>query len=107
MAAANKNSNLIMASVVTTLVFIALMTDFANASSLRAWNGPGCTNTWQQYGSCGRCININHFGGYQFNYNGQPARIYNQGGCRGGFTWLRRSARSCNPFGWRSIHIVC
>ncbi|OVA19907.1 Antimicrobial protein MiAMP1 [Macleaya cordata] len=106
MAAANKNSNL-LASVVMVLVFIALMSDFANASSLRAWNGPGCNNNWQQYGACGRCLNINYFGGYQFNYDGQSARVYNQGGCQGGFSWLRRSVRSCNPFGWRSIWIVC
>ncbi|OVA04680.1 Antimicrobial protein MiAMP1 [Macleaya cordata] len=103
MAAANKISSIL----IMALVFVALVTETANASSLTVWSGPGCNNRAERYSKCG-CSAIKQHGGYEFVYNGQTAALYNQGGCSGvAHTRFNAGARACSPFGWKSIFIQC
>ncbi|KAI3885575.1 hypothetical protein MKX03_009273 [Papaver bracteatum] len=108
MAAYNKNSSSNFVSIATmALVFVALVCDFANASSMIVWSGPGCNYRGQIISNCG-CSTINLNGGYSFIYNGQTGALYNEGGCRGpAHTRLNGDARMCSSFGWRNIFIQC
>ncbi|KAI3858955.1 hypothetical protein MKW98_028688 [Papaver atlanticum] len=92
MAAYNNNSSSNFVSTATrALVFVALVCDFANASSMTVWSGPGCNYRGQIIRNCG-CSTIN----------------LNGGGCRGpAHTRLNGDARMCSSFGWRSIFIQC
>ncbi|KAI3870160.1 hypothetical protein MKW92_045778, partial [Papaver armeniacum] len=70
------------ALLVLFLVFGAFVTDFARASTLKVWRGPGCTGPSEVYG-CG-CHSIRYHGGFSFDYTGQPGRFYRGYGCGGG-----------------------
>ncbi|RZC43408.1 hypothetical protein C5167_036358 [Papaver somniferum] len=108
MATYNKNPSSNFVSIaIMALVFVALVSDFANASSITVWSGPGCNSSGQIIRNCG-CSDINLRGGYSFIYNGQTAALYNEGGCRGvAHTRLNADARMCSGFGWKSIFIQC
>ncbi|KAI3987781.1 hypothetical protein MKX01_028515 [Papaver californicum] len=107
MAAYNKNSSSNFVSIAIMALVFALVSDFANASSMTVWSGPGCDNNGQIIRSCG-CSSINLRGGYSFIYNGQTAALYNEGGCRGvAHTRLNADTRMCSGFGWKSIFIQC
>ncbi|KAI3921005.1 hypothetical protein MKW92_046636 [Papaver armeniacum] len=108
MAAYNKNSLFNFVSIaIMALVIVALASDFANASSMTVWSGPGCNNDGQIIDDCG-CSAINLQGGYSFVYNGQTAALYNEGGCSGvSHTILNANAAMCSGFGWKSIFIQC
>ncbi|KAI3992553.1 hypothetical protein MKX01_022644 [Papaver californicum] len=101
MAAQHKFSLLVL-----FLVFGALMTDFANASTFRVWKGPGCTRRSEVYG-CG-CRNIRYHGGFSFDYTGQPASFYSGSGCRGRvLARFTQDRRRCASFPYGSIRIFC
>ncbi|RZC90284.1 hypothetical protein C5167_030994 [Papaver somniferum] len=108
MAAYNKNSSSNFVSIaIMALVFVALASDFANASSITVWSGPGCSNNGEIIRQCG-CSAINLRGGYNFIYNGQTAALYNEFGCTGvAHTRLNGDAEMCSGFGWKSIFIQC
>ncbi|KAI3890549.1 hypothetical protein MKW92_051388 [Papaver armeniacum] len=93
--------------IVLFLVFGALVTDFANASSLTVWKAPGCTGGGEVYQGCG-CKNINYYAGYYFDYTGQPARLYGSSWCSGSVqARFTSDVRKCSSFGWKSIYIAC
>ncbi|RZC55997.1 hypothetical protein C5167_035880 [Papaver somniferum] len=108
MATYHKNSSFNIVSIgIMALLFVALMSDFTNASSMMVWSGPGCNNSGQVIRKCG-CSPINLRGGYNFIYNGQTAALYNEDGCRGVVhTRLGDNARMCSGFGWKSVLIQC
>ncbi|MCL7031566.1 hypothetical protein MKW94_018784 [Papaver nudicaule] len=102
----SRSSNFVLV-VLMALVFVALVSDFANASSLTVWRGPGCDQNTQVLRNCG-CSAINLRGGYSFVFNGQPASLFNTAGCRGiPQTTLKGDARMCSGFGWKSMFIQC
>ncbi|KAI3887579.1 hypothetical protein MKX03_012966 [Papaver bracteatum] len=108
MAAYNKNSSSSLVSIaIMALVFVAVVSDFANASSITVWSGPGCNNNGQIIDRCG-CSPLDRQGGFSFVYNGQTAALYNEGGCTGvAHTRLNGDAEMCSGFGWKSIFIQC
>ncbi|OVA19905.1 Antimicrobial protein MiAMP1 [Macleaya cordata] len=108
--AANKNSitSSIVYVFIMAVLFVSLMSgEFANASYMTVWSGPGCNNFAERYSNCG-CTAINQHGGYEFVYQGQTAALYNQDGCQGvAHTRLHSDAGQCTGFGWNSIFIQC
>ncbi|KAI3924613.1 hypothetical protein MKW92_001286 [Papaver armeniacum] len=110
MAAYNKNSSSSFVSIaIMALVFVASVSDFANASSMMLWSGPGCNNSGQIIRKCNcSSINLNLRGGYNFVYNGQTAALYNEDACGGAVhTRLNDNAGMCRGFGWKSVSIQC
>ncbi|RZC86384.1 hypothetical protein C5167_030463 [Papaver somniferum] len=104
---ATKSSTL--ASFLMVLVFVCLVADYANASSLKVWRGHGCNGHSAVIHGCG-CFNIPHglFGGYRYTFTGQPAKVYSHRHCQGHvLNRFHQNIRKCQPFGFRSIRILC
>ncbi|KAI3924612.1 hypothetical protein MKW92_001285 [Papaver armeniacum] len=104
----NKSSSSNFVSIaIMALLFVALVNNFANASSMTVYNGPGCDNGGYIITDCG-CSSIFAHGGYNFNYGGQTAALYNEDWCTGvAHTRLHGNAGMCSGFGWQSIFIQC
>ncbi|KAI3986881.1 hypothetical protein MKX01_014582 [Papaver californicum] len=104
MASSTKN---LLSLLFMAFVLMAVVSEVANASSLRVYRLGGCSGETQTYSRCG-CTNLLYMGGYQFTYTGQTARMYNTGNCLGsGVFTLTGNARMCSAVGWRSINIQC
>ncbi|OVA19908.1 Antimicrobial protein MiAMP1 [Macleaya cordata] len=110
MASPKSSSVLAISSMVLVMVPMMLMVfgpDPVSGSHLTIWSGPGCNNRAVRYSNCG-CSSIAENGGYEFAYTGQTAAVYNQPSCMGvAHTRFNSNARSCDPVGWKSIHIQC
>ncbi|KAK9144915.1 hypothetical protein Sjap_004818 [Stephania japonica] len=102
------NKKLSMLALAMVLSWVLLLTsNVASASNLDVWSGPGCNNRAERYIACG-CSNINLHGGYEFSFNGPPAAMYMQTGCRGAsVARFNGNARNCNSFPWMSMFIQC
>ncbi|KAI3981640.1 hypothetical protein MKX01_006365 [Papaver californicum] len=86
---------------------MAVVSEFAEASSLTVYGGPGCAGRRIRLDGCG-CSNIDFRNGYVFVYTGPTANMYNQADCQGVSNFaFNANATRCTSFGWRSTFIQC
>ncbi|RZC63270.1 hypothetical protein C5167_025052 [Papaver somniferum] len=95
-------------SFLMVLVFACLIADFANASSIRVWSGPGCSGHKRSFHGCG-CANVPHgfHGGYHFDYTGQRITVYNHHGCHNVHSRFHHDVSKCHHFGFKSVRLHC
>ncbi|KAK9145862.1 hypothetical protein Sjap_005765 [Stephania japonica] len=105
----NKLSVLAMVVVTTVVMFAALMSGVANASSFTNWKLPGCHGPKQQITNCGTCYPIQYHMGYSFKYTtGKSAYLYRFPHCLGHVGRIvNHTETRCLSFPWKSIRIKC
>ena len=109
MAARCNSLPLLRAMFLITLVLATAVTPLS-ASTLRVFEGPGCTGKSKLISGCG-CISLeNYTGGYHFVYaGGQRAELKVSSDCatRVAPEVLEGNTRSCGSHGYRGVRLVC
>ncbi|KAL6882699.1 hypothetical protein ACP4OV_011389 [Aristida adscensionis] len=103
--ASTKCTAIYAAMGVAVVLLLAAAAD-GSGSFLTMWEGPGCEGQTATAGLCG-CSDLQFYGGQEFSFGGQTARLYTGTGCTGTEYLVFEDTQACGDFGWRSINIDC